>query len=164
MNFRLSYRRMLPIDMYRDGPKSGFGSMLCGKFRESLQVFDESAMEAFVRLEPNTDEDEIEKFTEKYGLLRWNWTHEGQGGSKSDQFVMPLAGFKESLEQFQLKWIDARNRRTLSEIIGWLSEQLEKDSAVDDVDTADEMWKLSQSRVSLSISAGDGWRASTYLY
>jgi hypothetical protein len=143
--------------MLRLGPKSGFGSTLCGNFRESVQPLDEGAegaLEAFVNLEPNIDEPEIETFTDKYGLLRWNWTHEGQGGSKSDQFEMPIPGFKESHEQLQVKWLASARRSERKEVISWLSKQLGKDSAVDYVETVEEMWKLSQPRMNLGINLG----------
>ena len=144
--------------MARIGPTQGFGSSLCGNFRESVQPLDEATtLEAFANLEPNIDEPEIERFTEQYGLLRWNWTHEGQGGSRSDQFVMPLSGFKQSQKDLQDKWLAARARRPKerNKVIEWLSAQLEKQSAVNYADSAEDMWKLSQPRMNIGIKPGD---------
>jgi hypothetical protein len=148
--------------MARLGPTAGFGSVLCGSFRESEELLDakrtgnrfRSAVEWFVNIEPNTDQPEIERFTQTYGLLRWNWTHEGQGGGASDQFEMPVSAFKESQQQLREHWERAKDPRARRAVVQWLSQQLGKESPVRQVHSAEQMWKLSQPRIGIKIDIG----------
>lgn len=163
MYTRLSYRRFLPEDLQLL-PSNGadYPASLCGMFVESEELLDDlpkprgykSVAEWFVNLETDDGIGEIEKFIRRYGLLRWNWTHQGQGGgSKVPQFDMPLSAFRESQAEMRQHWASAKSRKEkTASITQWLSTQLARESAVDEVPTPDQMWKLSQPQISLQVN------------
>lgn len=177
MEYRLTYRQQIPTSIqYLQDEK---GALFLGSYKTKEVPFEvskfprayRSALESFAN-QPFDQDEEISTFTKEFGLLRWNWTHEGHGGSQRDQFYFPVGAFRELQKQFRNFWALAGNRRKVREVTGWLCIQLAPESNVNDVEKPEEMWKLSQPRmgfrvvqdqvsggIAVRLLVGDLWQA-----
>lgn len=175
MEYRLSYRLIRPTSIQRLGKAEG--PWFAGSFASEEIPLEglrfpkayRSAAEWFANL-TFKEEDEILSFTRECGLLRWNWTHEGQGGSPQDQFYFQANSFRELQAQFQQYWKLATVRRTAKDVTVWLCRQLAPESNITDVEKPEDLWKLSQPRMGFKIEpisgaigvrlvVGDLWQA-----
>jgi hypothetical protein len=172
MDYRLYYRHAQICDRgYLEDKKQ-----LVGHFQTDVRPLDAipNAVEWFANLREPTREI-IESFGEKYGLLRWNWTQEGWGGSQADQFYFSVDDFRESHKQFLSQWVLASSGRKekIRSVCEWISDQLASRSKVGKVHKFEKMWKLSQPNLEMRIRleskgmggvevqllAGDLWQA-----
>ncbi len=158
MYTRLSYRRLVPHEV-----QALPDSWLCGSYTESEQLVEtltqprafRTAVEWFANLSTENASD-IGEFTKTYGLLRWNWTQEGQGGSPADQYYFPIEAFRESQAEFQRHWLRAANRKHLKESLMWLCVQLAPEPGVTHVERPEDMWRRTQPRIGVTAQMGTG--------
>ncbi len=179
MNTQLFYQQLIPDDIGYLTDRNE----LVGHYTASTRSLEDlqhaksfkSALEWFANLPADPSVEDIQAFTKKHGLLRWNWTHEGHsGGPGFDAFYLPLAAFTESQRQFREQWAAASTgkRSAIESAEKWLSAQL---AAAPQVASslsveASEMWNLTQPRMALEATTkgkgvevrlvlGDLWQA-----
>jgi hypothetical protein len=149
---------------------------LVGSFRSDLHSLDDirhhqafgTVAEWFANLSRNSGEglkrEDIEAFTREHGLLRWNWTHEGWGGSEYDRFYLPVHAFKSDHEAFLQNWRMASRgvKKAIKTVCEWLGVQLRAESQISnsqDIEASDA-WKLHQPRLALEVGSNPQQRGA----
>jgi hypothetical protein len=181
MTNRLSYRHLKVSDLIFKPPElAGPYAFLFGRFREEERTLEGighakaygSAAGWFAN-QPLDGFEDIKRFTEKYGLLRMNWTAAGwsDGAAKAtelwtakegrslsrwrpaNEFAFYIDDFRQLHQQFRARWASAaRGTGTeLATISEWLCKNLDSIAGGARAKHWSKTWELSPSRISLNV-------------